>query len=101
MNVIDCETFKSKKTYVKKIKELYPEKLAVKTNDYMRYDFHKIIEKENNTYSLLFDQSRAIVMSNSIYYSKSEYNYSKHSTFLKHILNTTAVVLGDYLRSLH
>lgn len=82
INVIDCETFKAKKTYVKKVKELYPENLAVRTNDYMRYDFHKIIEKEDNTYSLLFDQSRVIVMSNSIYYSKSEYNSRLHSTQL-------------------
>ncbi len=82
INVIDCETFKTKKTYVKKLKELYPEKLSVSTNDYMRYHFHKIIEKDNNTFSLLFDQSRVIVMSNSIYYSKSEYNSRLHSTQL-------------------
>jgi hypothetical protein len=82
INVIDCETLVEKKSYVKKIKELYPEKLSVKTNDYMQYDFHKIIEKEDNTYSLLFDQSRRIVMSNSIYYDKSVYNSSMHSTEL-------------------
>lgn len=82
ISVLDCESFKMKKSYSKKIKELYPEKLAVKTNDYMRYNFYKIIEKDDNTYSLLFDQSRRIVMSNSIYYSKTTYNSSVHSTEL-------------------
>ena len=82
IKVLDTETFKAKKEYVKKIKELYPEKLSVSTNDYMRYHFQKIIEKDNNTFSLLFDQSRVIVMSNSIYYSKSEYNSRLHSTQL-------------------